>query len=135
MVNAFYSLGLQQFLEADVDYLVDNIALVCIDEADDVPVLATDDFLDDILVAARVATSGNLASKTSTNGVADAADITLTSVTGDQFESFTIYQNTGVESTSSLICNFDTATGLPLTPNGGDVDITWNASGIFALGV
>jgi hypothetical protein len=38
------------------------------------------------------------------------------------------------ESTSALICFLDTGvTGLPVTPNGGDITITWNASGIFAL--
>jgi hypothetical protein len=28
---------------------------------------------------------------------------------------------------------WDTATGLPLTPNGGDVNVTFNASGIFKI--
>jgi hypothetical protein len=35
----------------------------------------------------------------------------------------------------ALLCprRFDTATGLPLTPNGGDVNVTFNASGIFKV--
>ena len=28
---------------------------------------------------------------------------------------------------------FQTATGLPLTPNGGDVNVTFSASGIFKV--
>ena len=98
-----------------------------LDEGEDVPVLATDDNLDDITTTSRVATSANLSSKTVTDGVADAADETLSSVSGASVESFTIYEDSGAEATSQLICNIDTATGLPLTPNGGDVTIQFDA--------
>lgn len=85
-------------------------------------------------VTGIVATSGNLASKTVTNGVFDAADITITAVSGVTVEALIIYNDTGSAATSNLIAYIDTGvTGLPLTPNGGDVTITWNASGIFAL--
>jgi hypothetical protein len=67
--------------------------------------------------------------------VADAADVTLTSVTGDISESIDIYQHTGTESTSRLICNIDTATGLPVTPNGGNIVLQWDSGSnrIFKL--
>jgi hypothetical protein len=33
-----------------------------------------------------------------------------------------------------LVAYIDSSvTGLPVTPNGGNIGITWNASGIFAL--
>ena len=32
---------------------------------------------------------------------------------------------------SPLLARFDTATGLPLQPNGADVTVVWNASGIW----
>ena len=36
--------------------------------------------------------------------------------------------------TSPLVAYIDTGvTGLPVTPNGGDIAVAWNASGIFAL--
>ena len=73
---------------------------------------------------------GNFAGKTKTAGVADADDVTLSSVTGDQFESIDIYKHTGVESTSLLICNIDTGTGLPFTPSGGDIVVQWDAGRI-----
>jgi hypothetical protein len=96
---------------------------------------AAHDMLDDVPSGARVAASTALASKTvSTAGVFDAADKTFTAVTGDQSEALIIYQHTGTESTSQLIAFLDTGiTGIPVTPNGGDIAITWNASGIFAL--
>lgn len=135
MANALYDTGRAAFLNADVDWLVDNIKCVLIDVADYTVNLATDDFLDDIPVAARVATSGNLASKTSTAGVADAADVTFTAVTGDVSEALVIYKDTGTAATSQLIAYIDTATGLPVTPNGADVLVTWDngANKIFKL--
>ena len=135
MSNALFDSARQQFLQADLD-LDDSILLVCVDHADDTPVPATDDFLDDILSAARVATSGAFASKTFTAGVFDAADVVLTAVTGDPFESIVIYDNTpGTEATKDLIAFIDTATGLPFTPSGGDITVQWDngANKIFKL--
>jgi len=97
--------------------------------------IGTHDFLDDVLAAARVATSANLASKTATAGVADAANVTFSAVTGDPSEALVIYKDSGVEATSPLIAYIDTATGLPVTPNGGDITVTWDdgANKIFKL--
>lgn len=135
MANALFDFYRSQCLTADVD-LDDSIVLVFVDHADDTPVPATDDFLDDILSAARVATSGAFASKTFTAGVFDAADVVLTAVTGDPFESIVIYDNTpATEATKDLIAFIDTATGLPTTPNGGDITVQWDAGAnrIFKL--
>jgi hypothetical protein len=135
MANALYDLGREGFLAGDIDWDANTIKLVLIDEADDTIDLAVDDNLDDRAVASRVAISGAFASKTTTAGVADAADVTLTSVTGDPSESIDIYKDTGVEATSRLICNIDTATGLPVTPNGGNITVQWDngANKIFKL--
>ena len=120
---------------ADVDWLVDDIRVILIDAADYVVSIDVDDFLDDVTGAGRVATSGNFASKTATLGVSDAAYITLSTVTGDVSEALVIYHHTGVEGTSTLIAYIDTATGLPVTPNGGDITIQWDsgANKIFKL--
>lgn len=135
MANALYDFGRQGFLDGSIDWDTNDIRLILIDEADDTIDLAVDDNLDDRAGAARVATSTAFASKTVTAGVADAADVTLTAVTGDPSESIDIYQHTGTESTSRLICNIDTATGLPVTPGGGDIIIRWDsgANRIFKL--
>ena len=137
MANALYDKGREFCLEGAIAWLSANIKVVSIDENDDVPVLATDDFLDDILAGAREFTSGNLASKTSTDGVADAADLApaFSGASGDQFESITIFRDSGSAATSELICNIDSATGLPLSPDGGNIDIAWSSAGdrIFKL--
>jgi len=77
--------------------------------------------------------SGALASKTFTNGTFDAADITFTAVTGSTAEAIVLFVDTGNVATDALIAFLDSATGLPVTPNGGDINVTWNASGIFTL--
>lgn len=94
---------------------------------------AAHDMHDDITGSTIVATSGNLASKTTTAGTFDAADVVFSAVTGDTVTQFVIYKDTGVSSTSPLIAHFDTATGLSVAPNGGDITLAWNASGIFSI--
>ena len=74
------------------------------------------------------------ATKSYTNGVFDGGDVTYTAVTGNTAEAIVLYIDTGVAGTSRLVAFIDTGvTGLPVTPNGGDITITFNASGIFAL--
>lgn len=134
MANALYDAAREAFLLGNADWDADH-RVILHDDADDTPNLATDNALDDVAAAARVAVSGALANPTGTAGVADADDKTLTAVTGDPFETMIIYQHTGTESTSELICTITSATGLPCTPNGGDITITWSsgASRIFKL--
>lgn len=135
MANALYDKGREAFLNGDIDWLNDDIRVILVDLADYTQNLATHDFLDDVPVGARVATSGSLTSKTSTAGVADAADVTWPLVTGDQSEAIVLYKHTGTESTSNLIAFIDTATGLPVTPNGGDITVQWDngSNKIFKL--
>lgn len=135
MANALYDKGREGFLDGSIDWDTDTIKAILIDTADYTVNLATDDNLDDIPGAARVATSGALASKTVTAGVADAADVTFSAVTGDTVEAIVLYKDTGVESTSRLIAYIDSATGLPVTPNGGDITVQWDsgANKIFKL--
>jgi len=84
--------------------------------------------------ASVVGTPQILGTKTFTNGVFDAADVNFTAVTGSQVVSLVVYVDTGSAATSPLVAFIDTSvTNLPVTPNGGDITITWNASGIFAL--
>lgn len=133
MADAVYTSAREAFLLGDIDYGADTIKVVAVDTAD-YTFSAAHDFLSDVPGAARVATA-TLAGKTSTNGVADATDTTLTGVTGDEFEALIIYKDTGVEGTSQLICYLDSYTGLPLTPNTGDVTIIWpsGANKIFKI--
>lgn len=76
------------------------------------------------------------ATKTYTSGVFDGADVTFTAVAGTvSYEAIAIFiKNAGANTTWRLVAFIDTGvTGLPVTSNGGNISITWNASGIFAL--
>ena len=135
MANSLYTKAKQGLIDGSIDLDTDDIRVVLVDGADYTPNLATHDNLDDIPAPARVAVSGALASKTVTDGVFDAADIVVAAVTGDQFEYLVLYKHTGVESTSRLIMLIDTASGLPCTPNGSDITLSWDngANKIFKL--
>jgi hypothetical protein len=117
-----------------IDLLDDNLKAVLVDLAD-YTYSASHEFLSDVAAGARVATSGNLGTKTlSDTAVFDAADATFTAVTGDVSEAVIIYKDTGTAATSPLIFFFDTGvTGLPVTPNGGDITLGFNASGIAQI--
>jgi len=135
MANALYDKGREKFLTGAISWSSDNIKVVLVDAADYTVNLSTHEFLSDVASGGRVATSGNLASKTTIAGVADAADVTFTAVTGDQSEALVIYKDTGSAATSPLIAYIDTATGLPVTPNGADITVTWDngSNKIFKL--
>ena len=125
MSNALYDLARESFLKGEISWSADNIKVVLVDAAVYTPNLETDQYLTDI--ASVVSTSGNLASKTTALGVADAADVTFSSVAGAISEFLVIYQDTGTPSTSRLIARIDSAVGIPVTPNGGDVAIIWDS--------
>lgn len=72
---------------------------------------------------------------TANGGVFDGNDVTFPTVTGVTAEAIVFYrQNAGANTTWPLIAYVDTGvTNLPVTPNGGNIDLLFNASGIFAL--
>ncbi len=135
MANALYGLGRQGFLNGSLDWDTQEIRILLVDNADYTVSIDVDNALDDVPGAGRVAESDALASKTVTLGVADAADKTWSAVSGDVSESIVGFYETGTESTSLLIFYIDTATGLPVTPNGGDITVAWDAGAnrIFKL--
>lgn len=118
-----------------VDWDADTIKVALTDHGTDTPAPTTDEDYADIS-AGTVGTPQTLASVTIgsvSNGTVDAADVTYTSVSGASIESFTYYKDSGVAGTSPLLIYIDAATGLPLTPNGGDITITHSASGIVDI--
>ena len=126
MANALYANGRNEFLIGSIDWVNDSINVVLVDTADYNVDLSNHTSLADIPVAARIATA-SLESKTAVGGVADGGDVTFSTVTGDEAEALIIYKNTGVEGTSTLIAYIDTASGLPVLPNTGDIIVQWDS--------
>jgi hypothetical protein len=136
MANSLYDKAREGFMKALIDMSAADIRAILIDSAFYTVNLASDQFLSTVSGSARVATSSALASKTETAGVFDAADITWTAVTGAQSEAILLEDNDGgADSARQLIGYIDTATGLPVTPNGGDISVSWDngSSRIFKL--
>ena len=98
-------------------------------------------FLSSVPAAARYGSPATLQNKTvnlsGTDAVFDADDSLFTSVPAgsagstDKEEAIVLYRDTGDPATSDLIYYIDTATGLPVTPNGGNIVVAWDAAGIL----
>ncbi|MDX2732868.1 MULTISPECIES: hypothetical protein [unclassified Streptomyces] len=129
MASALYPSFKALLLSGGIDLTTADIRAIIVDSAD-YTYSAAHDFLDDVTAGARVAVSSSLASKTVAGGVFDAADVTYSAVTGDSVEAIILYKHTGTDATSNLVAYID---GVSVTPNGGNIVVSWNASGIFAL--
>jgi hypothetical protein len=126
MANTLYDFARQRFLEAQLNWMTDTIKTILVSTSSYTPQTGIHQYLSDIPTSARVTPPVTLTGKATTGGAADAADCTFTSVSGPSIQAIVIYADTGTESTSPLIAYIDTATGLPITPNGGDIIITWD---------
>jgi hypothetical protein len=113
-----------------VDLNLDDVRVILRDEGADALNLADQD-LADIVAGARIAVSATVG--VVAVGTFDHANITFTAVSGASVESLDYYKHTGTESNSPLICNIDSATGLPVTPNGGDITWAPHANGVFQI--
>ena len=121
MANTLYDFARQRFLEAQINWMTDTLKVLLVDTGAYTPQTSVHQYLSDIPTSARIAGPVTLTAKATTGGAADAADVTFTAVSGTSIEAIVIYADTGTESTSPLIAYIDTATGLPITPNGGDI--------------
>ena len=116
------------------DWDTDNLKALLYDEGADALNLADVD-LADILTSARIGTTANLTATvgSAADGAFDHTDETISAVTGATVESIVYYEDSGIASTSPLLLNIDSWTGLPLTPNGGDVTLQPAAGGVFQI--
>lgn len=142
MANALFGPGREGFLAGEIDW---DTAVIKVALVRSYTFSSAHRFVSDVTTAGGVlhATSAALASKTVTNGTADAADITFSAVTTNASNhSLLIFQSSAVgggadvaASAQRVIGWIDTGTNLPVVPNGGDVTIAWDsgANKIFTL--
>jgi len=80
-------------------------------------------------------TLGSVTAGSVGTGVVDAADSLFTGssvlIGSTTQESLIIAKFITNSAASPVLAHFGSATGLPLTPNGADVTVVWNASGIW----
>lgn len=131
MASVLYAKGKAHILglATKVDLVADTIKVALIDTGTET-FGSTDEFMSDITSGGDVARSGALSGKSVTSGTFDANDITITAVSGATVEAVVLYKDTGADASSPLIAWFDVST---FTPNGSDVTVTFNASGLFAI--
>lgn len=137
MANSFYAQFKENILNELHDMDGDDIRAVLIDSAD-YTFSATHDFLSEVAAAAREEVSSQLTSPTIAGGVFDTADFVFTAADGDPCEAMLLYNHNGngagADAARQLISFYDTGmTGMPVDPSGGNINVTVNASGWFAL--
>lgn len=134
MPNAIYPKWKEAILNGGSNVALNGTVRATLVDLADYTYGAAHEFITSVPAGARVATVTLSVGKTYTNGLFDANDVTFPAVTGDPSEALIIWIDTTAEATSRLVAFFDTGvTGLPVTPNGGDINIAWNVSGIFQL--
>jgi hypothetical protein len=95
---------------------------------------AAHDFFNDL--SGIVGTPQRITAPTVTAGTFDGGDLVYVSVTGPEAEALVVYRNAtpSPNSTWPLVMYYDqVGGGLPVTPNGGNIRVTWNSGGIFTL--
>lgn len=134
MSNVIYDAARVAFAKKQIDWEADTIGVSLINTS-----LYT--FSQSHLVLADVAAGSRVAFSTLDNRsvssiggmLADAT--TVFAVSGAQVSALIIYWQGVSEATSTLLTYLDTLAGLPYTPTGADVLLSWNntTSGIFRL--
>lgn len=139
MANAYYNDFSNNLMgngvHGNTDLDTDDIRMILYDEGADARNLADAD-LADIIAGARIDTSPNLTSKTVGSvgdGIFDHADEVFTAVTGSSVESLVYYEHNATESIAPLMFVVDSWTGLPVTPNGGDITAAPAAGGVLDI--
>lgn len=125
MANVVYTEFLNSLLDSNpsIDFDTDTIRVALV-SATYVPSAAHQFYSS---VTGVVGTPQQITSPTVSGGAFDGADVTFTAVTGAQVVGLVLYKDTGSAATSPLIAFVDSvASGLPVTPNGGDITIQWD---------
>ncbi len=140
MANQLYTKAKQALLGGELN-LSSNVVTIALVDTDVYTFSASHEFRSSIPDSAVVA-SANLTTQTITDGVFDAADVEFPFVLGANCEALILYHNTGDaendaarKADSRLVAYIDTATGLPVLPNGGNITVKFSdgASKIFAI--
>lgn len=134
MANAFYPLWKQELLQASANTSLGGTIKACLLDTATYTYSAAHQFRSSLSGVAG-GTHPTLTTKTFVNGLFDAADTNFVAVTaGASVEGIALYVDTGSAATDRLIAFIDNwSSGSGSIPNGGDILVTWNASGIFQL--
>lgn len=131
MANVLFDKGRNAFLQGSINWVADNIKVSLISILNQPTAYifnaSLHEFFSDVPTGARVGFSvASLTGKTATSGIGDANDSVFTAASGPTASALVIWKDTGTPTNSPLIAYIDTATGLPVQPNGGDITVQWD---------
>jgi len=141
MASALWDPGREGFLDGTIDW---DTAVIKCNLLRGYTFNAAHRFVSDVtgaggtLVGSNGTTAVTLTSKTVTGGVADAADVVFASVpAGAAIPAIIVFQSSAVTggadvaaTAQRLIAYIDTATGLPVTPNGQNITVSWDSGSL-----
>ncbi len=137
MASAVYPKALQSFISQNpsIDMDTDTIKVAAVDLTADYTYSAAHQFKSSV-TSYSGSTDATLGTPTVTSGVFSAANLapawaSLAQSSTKTIGALVVYKDTGVAATSPIICYIELSGAV--TPNGGDVNITWNGSGIFSI--
>lgn len=134
MASGLYDAARESFLKGEISFSTDDIRAKLVASTYTAN-LSTHSTVAD-LGANVVATSSTFTGRDTAAGVASANNITFSTVSGAECSSVVLFKYVVGDGTDKLIAYIDQATsGLPVTPNGGDINVTWDtgANKIFKL--
>lgn len=140
MANALYDKGRNAFLMGDIKWKSsgsggDTVCVMLVDSANYTRDLAAHQWFSDVPSNSRAGNAGGTARTDMptltlldpSTGIADANNVTFTAVpTGGPYEYLIGFKDSGADGSSPLLFCIDTATGLPVTTNGGDITVQWS---------
>lgn len=111
----------------------ENIDASLLDATDSGTITASTANYGEVDTATVVATTGVTVTGT-VGGVVSASAITFSSVTGDAADYLTVFRFHATPASAPLAITWDSAsTGLPVTPNGGDIVATFGSNQLVTL--
>lgn len=131
MANLLYPKFKEALLNKECDLNSDDIKASLLDGADYTYAVGHVSYGTDVPAAAKVAASAALTTPTITSGAFNTDDFSWSSVSGDPSDYIVLWDDT--HASDQLVAYYDTVTGLPVTPNGGNINVTVDASGWFSL--
>jgi hypothetical protein len=116
------------------DFNTDNIDASLLDQTDSGTITAAMEDYDDVDTPTVVSTADVAVTSIASGVVTLTGAVTFTAVTGDAADYLVVWKNSGTPSTSPLTITWDSAsTGLPVTPNGGNIVATWGSNILVTL--
>ena len=119
MANSLYDSGRDGFLKGEFNWSSDTFKVILLSSAYSANLSSHTTTAN---IGGTVAISDALSTLVPGSGIADANDITLSSIAGTTVTQFVIFH----DSSKKLVAHINDSTNLPFTPSGGNVTLQWD---------